>query len=836
MPGPDKSNAELMREVQSLRARLSELQGKPAQSESSALALRDAEAKYRTLVEQIPAITYTALRESEVRYGGLFERMPIGLYSCAPDGRILDVNQTAVQMLGYPSREALLQVSAWAIIIDADAVERATGVTVPEGIGERAVVRARRHDGTIVMLRATVTAVMDSTGNVIRYEGSLEDITERRRAEAQIAYQANLLSRVKDPVFAIDKNWRLTFWNAAAEEAYGWKSEEALGQLLRDLTKVEYLDAGMTPEQLNRTLREKGTYRGEIIRHCKDGTARHVDLTITVLKDETGALTGYVSADRDITERKVAERALETVLRLHQTTLATIPSLLLVLDGQLNVVLANEKSLTVHNFSSSDILGRNIRDIFPSLLHDRQSLYQRIRAVLKKSGQDELQGVKHSVPGLGDRYLDIRICAIAPIKGRKGEPRVLLVINDVTQHRVLTEQLNRASKMESIGRLAGGVAHDFNNILTGIIGHTEMLLKQSGQDTTIHNKLGKVRDLSNRAAQLTRQLLAFGRRQPMQLSILNLNDLAEEVSKMFQRVLGEDIQLELRLAPKLGSVQADPDQIEQTLMNLAINARDAMPNGGRLTIETANVRLDREYAGQRHNVQPGPHVMLSVSDTGCGMSPEVLSHLFEPFFTTKPPGRGTGLGLASVYGIVQQHKGSIEVQSQPNAGATFRIFLPRVRGKPQPRREADVAEVETRGTETILLVEDEQAVRELAESVLKEKGYTVYSSAHPSEAEALVARRGEEISLLLSDVVLPECSGPKLYQRLSPKYPALKVLYISGYSQETLSFKPDGAGKLLLRKPFTPTELAAKVRAVLDAKPVRERSRSSPRRQTRRST
>jgi nitrogen-specific signal transduction histidine kinase/FixJ family two-component response regulator len=420
---------------------------------------------------------------------------------------------------------------------------------------------------------------------------------------------------------------------------------------------------------------------------------------------------------------------------------------------------------------------------------------------------------------------------------------VLLVIDDVTQHRVLTEQLNRASKMESIGRLAGGVAHDFNNILTGIIGHTEMLLEQSGQHTTIHNKLGKVRDLSNRATQLTRQLLAFGRRQPMQLSILNLNDLVEEVSKMFQRVLGEDIQLELRLAPKLGSVLADPDQIEQTLMSLAINARDAMPNGGRLTIETANVRLDQEYAGQHHNVQPGPHVMFSVSDTGCGMSPEVLSHLFEPFFTTKPPGKGTGLGLASVYGIVQQHKGSIEVQSRPNAGATFRIFLPRVRGKPQPRQEVDVAEVQTRGTETILLVEDEQAVRELAESVLKEKGYTVYSSAHPSEAEALAARRGEEIALLLSDVVLPECSGPKLYQQLSPKYPALKVLYISGYShqslgadsQETVSFKPDGAGKLLLRKPFTPTELAAKVRAVLDAKPVREKSHSSPERQTRRS-
>ncbi len=387
---------------------------------------------------------------------------------------------------------------------------------------------------------------------------------------------------------------------------------------------------------------------------------------------------------------------------------------------------------------------------------------------------------------------------------------------DVTERKSLEEQLRQSQKMEAIGRLAGGIAHDFNNILTGIIGYAQFLLDEAEEDSQASRDLRQIRDLGDRAARLTGQLLAFSRRQPLEPVVLNINSLVGDIARMLRRLIGENIELKFGPSDDLGNVRADPGQVEQVLMNLAVNARDAMPDGGRLTIETANVELDQEYANSHPDAEPGPHVMLAVSDTGCGIDKDTRERIFEPFFTTKKNGKGTGLGLATVYGIVKQHNGNIYVYSEPGRGTTFKVYLPRVGAAVGPPKSDSSIVERAAGGETVLLVEDEDAVRDLAVRVLKRAGYTVLAAGRPSEAVRIFAEHAGEVDLLLTDVVLPERSGRELHEELTRSAPSLKALYTSGYS--------DGAvvngdllkeGTAFLQKPFTPSALAWKVREVL---------------------
>ena len=389
---------------------------------------------------------------------------------------------------------------------------------------------------------------------------------------------------------------------------------------------------------------------------------------------------------------------------------------------------------------------------------------------------------------------------------------------DITGRKNLEEQLRQAAKMEAVGQLAGGVAHDFSNLLTGISGFAQLVLEQAGHDSAFKPDLIQIRELADHAASLTRQLLTFSRRQPIEPVVLNINALVENTSKMLRRLIGEDIDLEFIAAPDLGNVRADPDQIEQVLVNLAVNARDAMPRGGKLTIETVNVTLDREYANGRVEVTPGPCVMLAISDTGCGMDEATRQRIFEPFFTTKESGRGTGLGLSIAYGVVKQHGGSLWVYSEPGKGTTFKIYLPRVNGdaKHCPRAgERNAATLP--GSETILVAEDEEVVRAIVHRALQTLGYTALSAASPVEAEEIFAQREGDVALLLADVVMPVMNGCELYERLAAARPDLKVLYMSGYTENAVVrngvLEP---GTPYLQKPFTPDALAWKVREVLD--------------------
>ena len=384
--------------------------------------------------------------------------------------------------------------------------------------------------------------------------------------------------------------------------------------------------------------------------------------------------------------------------------------------------------------------------------------------------------------------------------------------------RALEEQLRQSQKMEAIGRLAGGIAHDFNNLLTIINTHAQLGLMELKDLDPMKGKLESIQKAGERAANLTRQLLAFSRRQPVERKVIDLNTLLQELEKMLTRVIGEDVELRTILDKDLGRVKADPGQVEQAILNLVVNAKDAMPSGGKLTIETANRELDKEYAHTHLDMKPGRYVMLSVSDTGVGMTPEVRDRVFEPFFTTKEKGKGTGLGLSTVYGAVKQSDGYIWVYSERGQGTTFKIYLPRV-NEPLGERTAEkvVHGLLPGGSETILVVEDEEEVRKLAVAILRKQGYRILEASNGGDAFLICEQGKELIDLLLTDIVMPGLNGPELARRLGYFYPEMKVLYMSGYTDSGI-LQQDmlDRGMFFLQKPFSVEHLTGKVRAALD--------------------
>jgi PAS domain S-box-containing protein len=407
---------------------------------------------------------------------------------------------------------------------------------------------------------------------------------------------------------------------------------------------------------------------------------------------------------------------------------------------------------------------------------------------------------------------------MSPLRNAEGEiVGVSTVARDVTDVKTLEDQLRQAQKMEAIGRLAGGVAHDFNNLLTAILGYSLLLAESLDPASDDRELVDEIRKAGERAAALTNQLLAFSRRQVMQVTRIDLNALVDDMTQMLTRLIGEHIQLETVLAPNLAAVRADRTQMEQILLNLAVNARDAMPDGGRLVIETANVDLDEAYRLQHAVAQPGPYVMLAVSDTGVGMDEDTKRRLFEPFFTTKERGRGTGLGLATVYGIVKQSGGYIWVYSEPGHGTTFKVYVPRASETDESAPSVPASQAPGGGHETVLLVEDEAAVRHLVKTLLERGGYRVLDADTTDRAKAIFEERREEIDILVTDVIMPGSSGPALFRALSASRPALKVMYMSGYTDDAIVRGGHlDEGVAFLHKPFTAAGLLRKIREALD--------------------
>jgi PAS domain S-box-containing protein len=480
-------------------------------------------------------------------------------------------------------------------------------------------------------------------------------------------------------------------------------------------------------------------------------------------------------------------------------------------DGR--VLMANPALLRMLGYDSwQELASRNLEGEAFEAGYPRSAFREQIER------EGEARGLEAGWKGRDGSVVFVRESARA---FRADDGRVLYydcIVEDVTERRRLEEQLRQAQKMEAVGRLAGGVAHDFNNLLTIIIGYSDRLSEKLSACDGMRRPLEEIKKAADRAASLTRQLLAFSRKQMLQPQLLDLNSLLTNVDEMLRRMIGEDIELVTHVPSGLGRVKADRGQIEQVIMNLAVNARDAMPQGGQLTLEAANVELDSSYASSHESVLPGHYVMIAMSDTGIGMDAETQAHIFEPFFTTKGQGKGTGLGLATTYGIVRQSEGHIWVHSEPGKGTTFKVYLPRIDQAVEVIAPPNVpADELSRGCETILLVEDEEAVCSLIRGVLESRGYEVLEAKGAHEALEIGERRKKHINLLLTDVVMPQMSGRELAEHLAPLRPETKVLYMSGYTDHAVvQHGRLDPGTNFLQKPFTPDGLARKVREVLD--------------------
>jgi two-component system cell cycle sensor histidine kinase/response regulator CckA len=547
------------------------------------------------------------------------------------------------------------------------------------------------------------------------------------------------------------------------------------------------------------------------LRH-KDGTWLWLESTSSVIQNIEGEPEKLIIVNRDISERKKTEEA----LRQSEAGFRSV-----VQDAPYGIYRASSTGQILQvNPALEKMLGYELQDellkselVTGIFLHSGE--YERLTELLIRT--NEIKDVETEWKRRDGTPITVR-CSGRRINDENGMPAYFEVFaEDVTEKRVLEKQLRMAQKMEAIGRLSGGIAHDFNNLLGVIIGYSHVLKKELGGNSALCEHAVEIEKAGQRAASLTKQLLAFSRQQVLTPAVLNLNTLVSDMEGMLPRLLGEDIAVSLALDSELGSVKADQSQIEQVIMNLAVNARDAMPQGGKLKIQTANVELDQAYAREHPGSKAGNYVLLAVTDTGTGMNAETLAHIFEPFFTTKERGKGTGLGLATVYGIVKQSNGYIFVDSAPGKGATFQIYLPQYVGKPvTEEREVDSGE-KLRGSESILLVEDSEPLRKLAQTFLESAGFRVLSAEHGEDALQVASRHGKTFDLLLTDVVMPGMNGRALAEQLLSRQPGMKVLYMSGYTDSFIA----GHGVLepgthLLHKPFTDEVLIRKVREVLD--------------------
>jgi two-component system, cell cycle sensor histidine kinase and response regulator CckA len=668
-----------------------------------------------------------------------------------------------------------------------------------------------RKDGTTITINISTAPLLEN-GIIVGVVGTAEDITERKRGEEALRSAENkyrsIFENAIEGIFQSTPEGRYLSVNPALARMHGYESPEEMMSSITDMAQQLCVDPNQHA-QLKRLLEEQAYVKNmEIQTRRKDGTRIMTSINARIVRDASGAVFCYEGSIEDITERKRTEEELQKLYRAVEQS----PNSIVITDNQGNIEYVNPKFTELTGYSSAEVLGRN-----PRILKSGELPMEKYKELWKTitSGHD-WRGEFHNRKKNGELYWEY--ATISPIKNAQGVITHFLAIKeDRSVRKSLEEQLRQAQKMEAIGRLAGGVAHDFNNLLTAILGYSEMMEAKLKPDDPLRSHVREIFHAGERAATLVRQLLAFSRKQVIQPKVLNLNQVIGELDKMLRRLIGEDIDLVTRLDPRVGHIKADVGQIEQVVVNLAVNSRDAMPQGGKLTIETINARLGENHTGDPEDVQSSPYVMLSVSDNGCGMDSEVCSRIFEPFFTTKEAGKGTGLGLSTVYGIVNQNGGSISVYSKPGKGTTFRIYFPHVNEPVEPAIPYPKGEEASRGIETILIVEDDVLVRKLAVETLSKCGYHVLEATHGEEALRICRTHEGTIHLLLTDAIMPGMTGSELVSRIEPLIKRIKVLYMSGYTDDVILRQ----GRLdpemkFLQKPFTPSILLQKVREVLN--------------------
>lgn len=683
-------------------------------------------------------------------------------------------------------------------------------IIVSGTVGEEQVAEMLKSGATDYVLKDRLNRVAFVVQRALR---EARERAERKHAEQQVRVRTMALEAAANGILIADRAGKVLWANRAFSDLTSFTLDEALSRNVRPLHSAEASNE-IFPD-LWKTILSGSIWRGDIINQRKDGSLYYEDMTITPVR-VNGEISNFIAVKQDVTERKHAEAALqstqEKLNRLLAHSPAVIYSLRLENEKWLPVwVSENIKQLVGYSSEETSAPDWWIERVHPE---DRQLASSEDTRLLNAGHANKEYRFKHHDGTY--RWLSDEQQLVRDAQGKPCE--IVGVWMDITDRKGLEAQLRQAQKLESIGQLAGGVAHDFNNILTVIQGHASLLLSNRALGEGPQESAQQIALASERAATLTRQLLTFSRKQVIQPRTLDINDVIGNVIKMLKRLLREDVSLQVEYSSKLSMVHADAGMLEQVLMNLAVNARDAMPNGGDLTIRTSDQVISSGYVSAHGQGAPGKYVCLCVGDTGCGIDREILPRIFEPFFTTKPVGYGTGLGLATVYGIVHQHRGWIDVDSELGKGTAFRVYFPAIdeqeKHSATPPREVEIPG----GSETILLVEDEDAVRTLARNVLERKGYKVYEAVSAVEALKNWDQLREEVDLVLTDMVMPGgMTGLDLMRKLNAELPSLPAIYTSGYSVDIVGKEfelKDGIN--FLQKPYGPRRLARAIRDSLD--------------------
>jgi two-component system, cell cycle sensor histidine kinase and response regulator CckA len=672
------------------------------------------------------------------------------------------------------------------------------------------------------------TAKLSEVNSLLESQISKHEQMEEALRESKALYQT-LVERLPVYIFLKDKEGRFIYVNERFRNSLNMSFEDIVGKTDFDLYPSE---VAHKYRQDDLKIIQTGEYFEAIEEHYRpDGQKLYVQIIKAPIINSRNEITGLQGIFWDVTERHVAEerfhkQAEETEaarVRL-DAILTSVGESIYQLDAEGNLIYLNPAGAKMLGYTLDEIVGQKMH----ALVHSHSNAIQAHRPescpllnVIKKgvpyqTSEDYfLSKTGHLIPV---QYTSTPIVLNGQITGAVLSTRDITERKEAEAIRQESEQkLLQSQKMEAIGRLAGGVAHDFNNLLTAIIGYNELMLMKLSRNDPLKHSAEEIKKASGRAAALTQQLLAFSRRQMLQTRVFDLNSIVSDIDPMLRRLIGEDIDFITIQGEDAGAVKADPGQIEQVIMNLVVNARDAMPNGGKLTLETARVELGEDLTDRSSPIIAGQYVMLAVSDNGTGIDEETRLHLFEPFFTTKEKGKGTGLGLSTVYGIVKQSSGHIRVYSEVGSGTTFKVYLPRV-NRSLYDLEHDAVELDLpSGVETILLVEDEAVVRTLVREILESYSYQVIEAQNSTEALDICENYKEPIDLLVTDIVMPQMSGPELVKRSTSLRPEMKVLYMSGYTENAIVHHGILTEEIpFLQKPFTPDSLASKVREVLD--------------------
>ena len=758
------------------------------------------------MAQTVPAV-------SDAVFRALTESSPDGIILVDQEGKIVLVNLQTEKLFGY-TRQELLGHAVETLVPERlrgrHRGHRAGFMGHPQvrPMGAGLELFGLRKDKTEFPIEISLSPIQTRDGMLVCT--AIRDITDRKRIEERLR---RLLDSAPDAMVIAGNDGRIVLVNTQTEKLFGYKREELLGQPVEVLVPERFWNHHRTHRSnymVNPQSRAMGA-GSELYGLKKDGTEFPVEISLSPQQTDEGVLVS--STIRDITERKRVDDALrQSEANFRAMIEGTYGVYRATPEGQLLVV--NEALVKMLGYDSAEeLLARNLAtDIFEKgeytpLLFDQPGTRKQFAKLEAHWKQKD------------GKIIPVEISGRA-VRDEAGNVLYFEVIAENVSHvRGVEQRLRHVQKMEAIGRLAGGIAHDFNNVLGVIVAYSEMLVEKLSDNAELSPLVTSITKAVERGGTLTRQLLAFSRQQVLEPQVISFSEHLEAIKEMLARVIGEDIRLEILPGNAKLRVKVDPTQLEQVIMNLVVNARDAMPDGGRLTIENSEIDIDDEYCSRNPEARPGRHAMMAVTDSGCGMTPEVLSRIFEPFFTTKEQGKGTGLGLATIYGIVKQSGGHITAYSEVGRGTTFKVYLPATQEEIDKPEVPSQERVAPRGEETILVVEDEESLRSVTREFLSNKGYQVIVAEDFQKALEASENNSQHIDLLMTDVVLPGSSGPKLADRLATARPEMKVLFVSGYTADALVHgdlhRTDFA---FLSKPFSLNTLARKIRTILDAK------------------